>query len=196
MYLFFDTETTGLPIDWNAHVHEVDNWPRLIQLAWIVCDNNGNKITDRSHIIRPEGFEIPEQASSVHGISTEKAEKEGVSLLFALGEFKVAMELSKYLVAHNINFDKKIIGAEFIRKGIEEAYERIKEIDKICTMMSSTKYCEIPKPTGAGFKWPTLMELHTKLFDKGFEEAHDAMADITATVKCFYKLKELEIINN
>ena len=76
-----------------------------------------------------------------------------------------------------------------------EFEKRIKEIEKICTMMGSTKFCKIPKPSGQGFKWPTLMELHTKLFDKGFEDAHDAMADITATVNCFYKLRELKIMN-
>ena len=47
MYLFFDTETTGLPKRWNAPVTDVDNWPRLVQLAWITYDNQGNKLNSR-----------------------------------------------------------------------------------------------------------------------------------------------------
>ncbi len=57
MFLFFfDTETTGLPQRWNAPVTDVDNWPRLVQLAWIMCDDKGNIIEERSDIIKPEGF--------------------------------------------------------------------------------------------------------------------------------------------
>ena len=59
MFLFFDTETTGLPQRWNAPVTDVDNWPRLVQLAWIMCDDKGNIIEECSDIIKPEGFSIP-----------------------------------------------------------------------------------------------------------------------------------------
>ena len=44
MYLFFDTETTGLPKNWKAPITDLENWPRLVQLAWLVYDNIGNKI--------------------------------------------------------------------------------------------------------------------------------------------------------
>jgi DNA polymerase III epsilon subunit-like protein len=40
--VFFDTETTGLPRDYNAPSSKLDNWPRLVQLAWIVSDYDGN----------------------------------------------------------------------------------------------------------------------------------------------------------
>jgi len=35
MYLFFDTETTGLPKNWKAPIEDLNNWPRLVQLAWL-----------------------------------------------------------------------------------------------------------------------------------------------------------------
>ena len=44
MYLFFDTETTGLPKNWNAPIQNVNNWPRMVQIAWLLYDNNGTKI--------------------------------------------------------------------------------------------------------------------------------------------------------
>ncbi len=72
MYLFFDTETTGLPQNWKAPVTDLNNWPRMIQIAWILCDDKGNRIESDDFIIKPENFEIPKDASTIHGISTEK----------------------------------------------------------------------------------------------------------------------------
>lgn len=59
MYLFFDTETTGLPKRWNAPVTDLENWPRLVQLAWIMYDDRGNMLESRDVIVKPEGFTIP-----------------------------------------------------------------------------------------------------------------------------------------
>ena len=184
MYLFFDTETTGLPQNWKAPVTDVHNWPRMIQLAWILTDAEGKTIASNDYIIRPEGFIIPPEASAVHGISTEKALEEGVDLQGVLKEFNQLISESEYLVAHNIKFDEKIVGAEFIRKNMaSELFHK----PRLCTMLSSVDYCKIPGYYG--FKWPKLDELHQKLFGKSFDNAHDAAADIGATAKCFWELK-------
>ncbi len=189
MYLFFDTETTGLPLNWKAPVSDLNNWPRLVQIAWQQYDDSGNMITEQDYIIKPEGFSIPAEAAQVHGISTEQAEKEGVALDKVLEEFSGLIGTSDYLVAHNMSFDEKIIGAEFLRKKIES---RLFESEKICTMKSSTQYCQIPG--NYGYKWPKLSELHMKLFDTDFDEAHDARVDITACAKCFWELKRRGVI--
>jgi len=189
MYLFFDTETTGLPKNWKAPVTDLDNWPRMIQIGWLLCDSEGNRLSVGNHIIKPEGFIIPKGASDVHGISTEKAIKEGKPLRDILIEFNALIEKSSSVVAHNINFDKMILGAELLRKGIESSFENK---PKICTMNSSTAYCNIPGRYGP--KWPTLSELHIKLFGHDFEGAHDAFADIEATEKCFWELIKLDVI--
>ena len=60
-------------------------------------------------------------------------------------------------------------------------------------MQSSTNYCAIPGFYG-NYKWPTLDELHRKLFNTGFEDAHDASVDINATAKCFWELKRRGVI--
>ena len=73
MYLFFDTETTGLPRNWKAPVTDLHNWPRMVQIAWILCDKTGNRIESNDFIIKPENYKIPRDASRVHGISTEKS---------------------------------------------------------------------------------------------------------------------------
>jgi hypothetical protein len=39
-----------------------------------------------------------------------------------------------------------------------------------------------------------LAELHTKLFGEAAEVAHDAMADVETTLRCFFELKRLDVI--
>lgn len=189
MYLLFDTETTGLPKNYKAPATDVDNWPRLVQIAWLIYDNNGNEIDSQDYIIKPEGFTIPVEASNVHGISTERALEEGQDLKSILELFAREIDKADFLIAHNISFDEKIIGAEFIRKDIKS---KLFQKKRICTMKSSTNYCKLPGKFG--YKWPNLSELHIKLFGKDFAEAHNAAADISATAKCFWKLKELRVI--
>lgn len=189
MYLFFDTETTGLPPNWNAPLTNLDNWPRLVQLGYILHDLDGKTLAEESFIIKPVGFTIPLNASNIHGITTEIATRDGIDLPIVLNKFHALAEKASVLVAHNMSFDEKIVDAEFLRAGRQELTSRKK---KVCTMKSSTNFCAIPGPYG--YKWPRLIELHQKLFLEGFDKAHNAAADVSATSKCFWELKRLGII--
>jgi len=189
VYLFFDTETTGLPRSWNAPVTALDNWPRLVQLAYMAYDGDGGLIAAVDTIIKPQGFTIPVESSRIHGITTERALAEGRDLVSVLRDFKALLDPARYLVAHNMSFDEKILGAEFLRNGLPDIPAAK---HRICTMHSTTEFCAIPGPRG--YKWPKLTELHRKLFNKDFSEAHNAAADIAATAKCFWELKEQGII--
>ncbi len=194
MYLFFDTETNGLPKKWDARVHDLDNWPRLVQIAWSHYSEDGRKLAEHCYIIKPEGFTISEETAKINRITQERAEKEGVSLAFALQMFAFTMKETKYLVAHNISFDKSVVGSEMIRAGFEGEYEKFKNIERICTMQSTTKFCKIPGKYG--FKWPTLAELFEKLNpgEAVSEDLHDALEDVNVMVDCFFKLKDRKII--
>jgi DNA polymerase III epsilon subunit-like protein len=103
-----------------------------------------------------------------------------------LQDFQSLINQAEYLVAHNMSFDEKIVGAEFLRNRMPDGTSTKK---KICTMQSTTNFCAIEGPYG--YKWPKLSELHYKLFGTGFEEAHNAAVDINATAKCFWELKRL-----
>jgi len=189
MYLFFDTETTGLPKNWKAPVTDLNNWPRMIQIGWILCDNLGNRIETGNYIIKPENFIIPKEATAVHGISTKKAIEQGIDLELVLNEFNALINKADYIVAHNISFDEKILGAELLRKAIKSDFNKK---SKLCTMNASTNYCKLSGPYG--YKWPKLSELHIKLFGVDFEEAHDAFVDINATEKCFWEMRKIGLI--
>ena len=188
-YLFFDTETTGLPRNWKAPVTDIENWPRLVQLAYLAYNANGEIIEKGDFIIKPEGYTIPTESSQIHGISTEKAMQEGHFIKEVLKSFQDLVNNSEYLVAHNMSFDEKIVGSEFLRNNFQNTITAKK---KICTMISTTNFCRISGPYG--FKWPKLSELHFKLFNTRFEEAHNAFVDIQVTAKCFWELKKMNKI--
>jgi DNA polymerase III epsilon subunit-like protein len=189
MHLFFDTETTGVPKSYKAAVTDLNNWPRLVQVAWLITDDEGNELKAVEYIIRPNGFAIPQEASRIHGITTENALQNGYELLQVMQEMVVDISNAGTLIAHNISFDEKIIGAELIRVGLDcDLTARTKK----CTMQSSTNFCKIPGPYG--YKWPRLDELHMLLFKHGFNNAHSALADVVACSKCYFELKRLGVM--
>ena len=119
MFLIFDTETTGLPKNYKAPVSDSDNWPRMVQLAWQLHDVDGKLITAKNFIVKPDGFDIPIGVSKVHGITTERALKDGVALDIVLTEFLADLQKTTYTVGHNVEFDINIVGAEFYRLSVE-----------------------------------------------------------------------------
>lgn len=186
--LFFDTETSGLPKNLNAPVEQLENWPRLVQIAWQIYDLQGELIEEEEYVIKPNGFNIPIEVSYVHKITTQKAYEIGVDLNLILDIFSNAIKDSDLLVAHNYSFDYSIIGAELLRNGLENT---LKNKEHICTMKSSTDFCKISGPHG--YKWPKLEELHNQLFNQTFN-AHNALDDIRATARCFWELYSLKVI--
>lgn len=194
MFLVFDTETTGLPRDKHAPITNFDNWPRAVQLAWQLLDDKGELIHDANFIIRPEGFTIPFNAARVHGITTEIALKEGAPLSEVLLAFQESVKQARFIVGHNIEFDTKIVGAEFLRTAIESHIMTMDQLDT-CTELTAA-YCQLPGGRGGRFKLPNLGELYQKLFSEGFSDAHNAMADVNATVRCFLELMRLGVLTH
>jgi len=189
MYLFFDIETTGLPKVRDASITNLNNWPRMVQLAWLQYDENQNLISEANYIIKPEGFTIPADASNVHGITTEKALESGVQLETALQEFSEVISKSEIIIAHNMDFEEKIVGAEFLRSGVKSV---LFDKQRFCTMKTTTELCQITGPYG--YKWPKLSELYYHLFKKDLEYAHDSAVDVKACVECFFELMRVGFI--
>ncbi len=191
MFLIFDTETTGLPGSWNAPLTDFANWPRVVQIAWQLHSADGKLISAQSLIVQPEGFTIPFNAEKVHGISTDRAMREGMPLAEVIERFLNDVGQCIYIAGHNIEFDLNIMGCELLRKGLENTLTAKKSLD---TKDLSTDFCALPGGRNGKFKWPTLTELHQKLFNAPFAEAHDAAYDVDATAKCFFGLISVGVI--
>ncbi|MBA4276605.1 DNA polymerase III subunit alpha [Flavobacterium sp.] len=191
MYLIFDTETTGLPKRWGAPISDTDNWPRCIQIAWQLHDEMGKVIEHQDYLVKPEGFNIPYDAERIHGISTELAQAEGISLTEVLEKFNLALSKAKFIVGQNLGFDVNIMGCEFYRMGVESPMASMPILDT-CTEVTAS-LLKLPGGRGGKFKLPTLTELHQYLFNQPFAEAHNATADVEATTRCFFELIRTEV---
>ena len=189
MYLVFDTETTGLPFSRSAPASKVNNWPRMVQLAWVLYDEYEQIAKQSNDIIKPEGFAIPSDAVRIHGITTRKANACGVPILDVLDTFADVVNESNAVIAHNFDFDRKVLDAEFVRSKRKMKWGRRR---KVCTKEIGTNYCKIPGRYG--YKWPTLPELYYKLFGEIPQRSHDALADVHACARCFFALKRRGII--
>lgn len=200
MITFFDTETTGLPKDWKAPMTALDNWPRVIQLAWMTCDLKGEILNQREILIKPDGWEIPVDKFWIeHGFNTPTSMLNGHPLPSVLQDFCQDLEQSVYLVSHNMDFDHKVLGAEMIRYDVKG-----KRLVKICTKEASTEWAKIPffnsghrssySRMAQRYKWPKLEELYLKLFGKDFDNKHQAGGDVAALKECFFELVRIGVI--
>jgi len=191
MILFLDTETTGLP-KYSA-TDPTEKWPRVVQLAWSLYDNEGHRESLKSFIIYPTDFSIPADSARIHGITTERAKSEGVSLYKVLPEFNADVERATSVIAHNLDFDLPIVHTEFARCKMTTT---ILEKQNFCTMKPReiVSWCKIPKANGYGYKWPTLNELHMQLFQEAFTGSHNAGADVEACARCYFELRKRGII--
>jgi antitoxin component YwqK of YwqJK toxin-antitoxin module len=178
--LFFDTETTG--ISKESH---------LVQVAWILMNLDREIINANEYIIYPDGYEIPANASAIHGITTKKAQNEGVDLEIVLKQFTVHASWANVIVGHNVNFDFRIMQTAYKNASMDFPLDNKTKVD---TMTSSTQWCKLPKANGRGYKWPKLEELYYKLFNEHFDNAHSAIADTKATMTCYFKLVDLGVI--
>lgn len=192
MYLIFDTETTGLPKNRQAPLTEFDNWPRVVQIAWQLHDHSGKLLSNKNIIVKPEGFTIPFNAEKVHGISTQRALDEGIPLADCLDQLTEDLNKADLIIGHNIiDFDVKVVGSEYLRIGKENTIAGKEPLD---TQLASTQFCAIPGGRGGKFKWPSLLELHQKLFGEGFGDAHDAAYDVAANAKCYFGLLAHKVV--
>lgn len=198
-YLFFDTETTGLPTDYKAPLTDGEKWPRMVQLAARVIRDHENGETEDlfqlNWIIYPEGYSIPDEVAKLHGITTQIAIKKGHDLTATLSAFEYFTTQAGIMVGHNVAFDRKIVGAEFHRKGFPDPMHGF---PRMCTMIKGTQFCQLPNKSGTNFKWPKLEELARKLFPTDTIEPgslHNAWNDLNLTVRCFFEMRRRGIID-
>lgn len=191
--LFFDIETTGLP-DRNAKYDDFEKFPFVVSLSWIF---NG---VEHDYIIKPEGYEIPEQTTQIHGITTEYALKNGTPFRDVIVKFIADSINAQYIVAHNIYFDTSIVKANSIRYMGKDYYDlfvdsALNKDKRIDTMMKTIKFVGAKFQNGRSGKYPTLEELYDKLFPGETFNAHTSIDDVRALVRCFPKLSDLGLIN-
>lgn len=202
--LVFDTETTGLPADYNAPLTDSAKWPYILQLGFIVFDTTTKEILEYSDtIIRlDKAIPISPESIAIHQITPLRSQQDGIPIQQALQHFSDCIRDVDIIVGHNIIFDKRMLMVEFHRNQMPNSlYRNGKMILDYCTMKQSVEMCAIKainKNTGELYnKWPTLTELHTYLFGEKPKGAHNAIADVMICLRCFVQMKcEYDIVND
>ncbi len=181
MILFFDTETSGL---WRRDLHEDhEEQPHLVSLAAQMCDNDEKIVHQISFIFNPDRFNIPKEASDVHGISSEYASKVGIPTQHALEVFSNMINLCNTLVAHNTAFDLQIIERAF--KFYNVNWNKPKDI--YCTMMMAKDILKLPGEYN-DYKFPKLQETFEYFFHTGKQEYHDALLDVNLCREIYFHM--------
>jgi DNA polymerase III epsilon subunit-like protein len=187
VYLFFDTETTGLPKKKHASMRRVANWPRIVELGWVLTDRQGTVIEEEGLLVRPDGFVVPAASTAIHGITTEQAAGEGADIREVLARFLAVLEQSELICGHHISFDHRVIGAELIRADMPvDLLDR----PRFCTMEASKA---LRSPVAGHRPRPfSLSALYLHLFNEPFTGAHRALADAKACAACFFAIRDLQ----
>lgn len=190
MYLFVDTETTGLFSKQYKPAAATDGWPRLVELGWALYTEEGVQIGYNHALIKPDGFTIPTSATAIHGITTQEAQEKGIALRPALEWICSVAAEATAIIAHNLAFDYRVLKAEMLHAGVPDAMQNKKHI---CTMEQTVKYCAIPGYKG--FKYPTLAELHYSIFRQPIEaQTHRALPDAEICARCFWELRKQGVL--
>ena len=194
--LFFDTETSDfIKKDLPANDPK-QAW--VVQIGALLATPE-KTIDSLNTIIQANGRSINHYAEEVHKISVFKADEEGIPELEAAEKFGLLLRQADLVVGHNFDFDWKY-AMHLLERNMDGLSDEARsafylDLPNHCTMKDKNvvKFCGLKNKVGRA-KWPKLIELHEILFEKGFDGAHDAFADITATRDCFFELIKREII--
>ena len=201
--IIFDVESTGLiPFrevpgkrqgttrkEQLSYATEYMQFPYICSIAWKVNDE-----PTKHYILNQEGREIPEEATKIHGITTEEANKSEHYFVTVISDFLRDCIGIDFVSGFNIYFDTSIIKANVLRK-IKEKVFKDEIFEHITEILHKDKRIDVMREALKLFlgKWPKLTELYWKLFNEGFA-AHSADADVEATRRCFLELVKRGII--
>ena len=161
MELFFDTETSGVPL-WGQHYSHPDQ-PWSAQLGLILSDRD-RVYNEMCFLIKGGDRKIDLEAEKIHGISVETTNLVGLKESTAAGLFFFMASKADMLVAHNIDFDTLVIQSLFYRQGFDQYCMHLKKMSSFCTMKRSSDFCKLPSNYRGQYKWPKLEELYKILF--------------------------------
>lgn len=158
-YLIIDTETSGL-FDFSKPA-DADGQPRLAELTGIIYDtalpDPDEAVSTLHYYVRPDGWSMTAEAGAVNGLTDAFLMDNGLPVGDVLDIYCNLILGGHVVVAHNAQYDTKVMRGELRRLGRPDLFE---STPNICTMRASTDICRIPKANGRGVKFPKLEEAY------------------------------------
>lgn len=201
MILAYDVETTGLPL-WSEPSEHPDQ-PHLVQIAARLIDSETRSAVAAIDLTcRPVGWTIPDEVAAIHGIDTERARRAGVDELLAVQILRSLWMRAEVRLGYNESFDARMVRIALKRyiphdgpDGQHSVADEWKDGPAICVCNLATPHCAMPatermRATGRGGKpkRPKLTEAHEILLGTEMQDAHNAAADIDATLAVYWHL--------
>lgn len=159
----FDTETTGLDVQHDS----------IIQLSLVKFDSRTFEETEALdwYILPSCPFTIDPAAEAVHHITQTKLEQEGVSLKSIYPQLMAFTSGCDILSYNGNGFDVRILYYNLLREGLSFDFDKHIFYDAyiIETARTSRK----------------LGDVYRRYYGHDFEDAHNSLADVRATIAVF-----------
>lgn len=174
--LIFDTETTGLPI----YEAPLDKQPRIIELGGMIHDPATTEvgIAQYTQLVHP-GCDITAEITKITGITNEDliwqpdfitawnggVDKKGALLL----GFKDFIHGCEVLIAHNAEFDVKLLSFELQRMELDPK-----------DFIPPTVICTVAEFYHVFGRRAKLTELYERIINQPLRQTHRALDDVRA----------------
>jgi len=192
--LVFDCETTGL-----LPKQKDDVFPMITQLSFALYDTSKREMIQiyDQYVKIPPDVVLPPIVTEITGITRDTLDKKGLDILPVLEAFYEAVLKADVLIAHNMEFDFAVLLYTTtnvytpLQLELQARYNNpfCKSL-LLCTMKEGMNLCKIERVNsrGAYYKFPTLAELYTYLFECVPKNLHDARIDVLCCLRCFLKM--------
>ena len=180
LLFFTDTETTGIP-DFNKPA-EAEGQPRVASMAGVLVRRSDREIISFYNLpIKPDGWVMSAELEKIHGLSHEFLCQHGVKMACVLDLYEHMLEQGAVIVAHNAQFDLKMMRGELRRAGRPDLFENTW---RICTYRQSPDDC---KHARGNKRLGTMYEYYTGQKPKN---AHRAIGDVQMLRQMFFAMED------
>jgi DNA polymerase-3 subunit alpha len=184
--MVLDTETTGLlPKNISLTATNLQMFPHIVQISWIVFDTVTKKTSDDDYtIVCP--ISIPEEASNIHHI-TDAISANGYLITEVLPEFLRDIKRCDLIVGYNLQYDLSMLEIELNRLRMFEEVDLIFSKKWYDVMLECVDILKI-EGKFKRYKFPKLSEAYIHFFGNMFDDAHNSLGDVKATLDVYKKL--------
>lgn len=188
-YCAIDTETSGLFIFTEEKggkrvtvAADDPRQPRLAQAAMLALNEDLVELGRYTGYVYPDGWVMMPEVTEKNGLTTEFLRARGRPIAEVLDAYALVVGTGAVIVAHNAQFDTKMMRGELRRAGRDDLFKVTKNF---CTMR---KWAE-----RQGGRWPNLAKMCAML-DIVLSDRHTAIGDCEALAACMRKMRPIGFV--
>ena len=185
----YDTETTGLlPKNLQLNANNLNKFPHTVQLSWIIYNTITGERQENDFIVQCP-IPIPNKSTDIHGITNDISHN-GYDISEVLDFFLDDVKNSDLIIGFNLQYDLSIIEVELFRLNMCDEIDLLFSKQTYDVMLKCVSICKFPGRFGR-YKWPKLSHAYVHFFKKDFENQHNALSDVNATLDIYKKINKI-----